>query len=1176
MIRSGSQSAINDPDNEYNINTSMSTTGQIVCNATVKGVGGIYVAIDSFSEDGTTAGGIRMGAIGVQYATADEAKADACKLALAMAEKNRSSRLGFGGCKTVIYVLDKENLTAPPGVEGSPRAQLFKALAVVLGNYLDKLLVGPDMFTARGDLKYLRERCLELYPKMKHCPVPARMMADEDVISISTAWSTFGALEALALEKKWKAPKAAIQGLGNVGGETYKHLVAQGWDVVAYDPMPERMAMVPLDKQREDHAILFEECDILIPCARGGVLNIESVPRLKCKCVAGAANCQIFPEVEQEVHKLLEERGIEYYSEAMINVGGVSFAVHSFTDTLFTYEDSRELGASNMRLMMHERHVVDSYHEDEKRAFYDEVMGAPDNISFGLWKDIDIEISDAPTRAQIAMTNWMWNQAMDLSPELPGTSINYIDLGAGRGGAARHVVTSNKNVTCTCLNLNRNENREARERADAQGLEDKIEIVDGTYDRLPDKMTWQFDGCISQDAFVHAYSKEQAMREALRVTKGGGFMVTSDLFKGEGPFVSAEEFKTFASFYMVNDWQTPAQSVETAVRAGWTDVRYTDFTDEIRVSFQKLLKRVTTVVQSGKYSGTNYDQLLAYRNNLSRRLFQIDEGVFKYGAMILRKPYEVMFLVEPPFAPMKREMIKCTTCLEPDVAAVRMGTDAVVVTIHNKLMADDIAQLPLSVRSVISLSAGLDHIDQIAAKERGILVQQAGRDAIVSSVADFLLATTIFSLRDAFNQMGVRFPEYDWNLSWNAEGVDLCDATIGIVGMGKIAIALCERLRKLTHCRIIYTHDPEKRRGADESRLYLEYASLDTVLKESDVVLPMCSLTSETGGLIGYNEIAKMKKTACLINAARGKIVDTDGLTQALKEGLIRHAFLDTTDPEPLPRGHPLLSLKNVTITPHYATNTSFVRKQLVEDVGKLVMTAFDHKAMGLEDEEKRLRKDLSVAHIITRKYGMDELVWNHCSARLSDGAMLITPGALLFDEVRPEDICRATDNLTADIIHSAVYKARPDIKAIVHLHTPAAVAVSCLDQGFMCLAQESAFFHGKVANYAWQGISDDVGEGPALEASVTQEGLGDCNTLLMRNHGFCTFGRTVAEAWVLAYYFDKSCATQLKVLSSGAKPRLPDPAVLAHAAKQSFLPEFTPGVQEWAALERLAARRPC
>ena len=346
-------------DNEYAINTSMSRTGQIVCNATVPGVGGIFLAIDSFSEDGTTAGGIRMGAIGVQYETVEDAKADACKLALAMSEKNRSSRLGFGGCKTVVYVLDKEILTAAPGIEGSPRSKLFDALSIVLGNYMDKLLVGPDMFTSRGDLRYLRERCIALYPKMRHCPVPERMMSDEDVISISTAWSTFGALLALAQEKKWKAPKAAIQGLGNVGGEVYKHLVAEGWDVVAYDPMPERMAMVPADKQRDPDNILFEPCDILIPCARGGVLSLENIPRLQCKCVAGAANCQIFPEVEHEAHKLLEDCSIEYYSEAMINVGGVSFAVHSFTDTLFTYEDSRELGAHNMRLMIHERSVVE-------------------------------------------------------------------------------------------------------------------------------------------------------------------------------------------------------------------------------------------------------------------------------------------------------------------------------------------------------------------------------------------------------------------------------------------------------------------------------------------------------------------------------------------------------------------------------------------------------------------------------------------------------------------------------------------------------------------------------------------------------------------------------------------------------------------------------------------------
>jgi len=524
-----------------------------------------------------------------------------------------------------------------------------------------------------------------------------------------------------------------------------------------------------------------------------------------------------------------------------------------------------------------------------------------------------------------------------------------------------------------------------------------------------------------------------------------------------------------------------------------------------------------------------------------------------------------------------RPFDRFATCLEPDVGAVRMGTDALAITIADRLPAAAIEQLPSSVRSIISLSAGLDHIDQAAAKARGILVQQAGRDAIVSSVADFLIATTIFSLRDAFNQVGVRFPEAGWDLSWNAAGVDLSEATIGVIGMGKIAIAFIERLRKLTHCRIIYSHDETLRRGADESRLYLEYCTRDQVLAEADVVIPICALTRETTGMIGYEQLAKMKRTACLINAARGKVVDTEGLTRAMQEGLIRHAFLDTTDPEPLPRGHALAALRNATITPHFATNTTFVRQQLVEDVGKMVITAFDHKAMGLEVEEKKLRKDLAVAHMITRKYGMDELVWNHMSAMLSDGAMLITPGALLFDEVRPEDISKCTDNVTAEIIHAAVYKARPDIRAVVHLHTPASVAVSCLDQGFMCLAQESAYFHGKVAHYDWQGISDDVGEGPALEAAVTQPlPNGPCNTLLMRNHGYCTFGRTVAEAWVLAFYFNKACETQLRVLATGAKPRLPDPKVLAHAARQSFLPEFAPGVQEWAALERLAARKPC
>ena len=110
--------------------------------------------------------------------------------------------------------------------------------------------------------------------------------------------------------------------------------------------------------------------------------------------------------------------------------------------------------------------------------------------------------------------------------------------------------------------------------------------------------------------------------------------------------------------------------------------------------------------------------------------------------------------------------------------------------------------------------------------------------------------------------------------------------------------------------------------------------------------------------------------------------------------------------------------------------------------------------AAALEEEEEALRKDLSVAHWLTRHYGMDELQWNHISAKLSTGQTLITPGDRMFDDILPHHLHKSSDNVTADIIHAAVYAGRSDVKCIVHLHTPATVAVSCLKDGFRCLAQ--------------------------------------------------------------------------------------------------------------------------
>jgi len=227
------------------------------------------------------------------------------------------------------------------------------------------------------------------------------------------------------------------------------------------------------------------------------------------------------------------------------------------------------------------------------------------------------------------------------------------------------------------------------------------------------------------------------------------------------------------------------------------------------------------------------------------------------------------------------------------------------------------------------------------------------------------------------------------------------------------------------------------------------------------------------------------------------------------------------------------------------------------------------HEEAAPAGEEAALRAELAVAHRLTRDFGMDQLVWNHISARLADGGVLITPGRRMYSQIGPEDLLKNSNNVTADIIHSAVYSGRRDVHAIVHLHTPSAVAVSCLESGFECMAQHAAVFASRVGYHDWEGVSDDQAEGERLAAAVR----GGVNVLVMRNHGFCTLGKSVAEAWVLAYYFEKSCETQLKVLQAGQTIRAPSSDVMAHAAKQTYLPGFCPGDSEWTALTRLAKR---
>lgn len=143
--------------------------------------------------------------------------------------------------------------------------------------------------------------------------------------------------------------------------------------------------------------------------------------------------------------------------------------------------------------------------------------------------------------------------------------------------------------------------------------------------------------------------------------------------------------------------------------------------------------------------------------------------------------------------------------------------------------------------------------------------------------------------------------------------------------------------------RVMY-YDPLCEDDLYAAEIGAECVDFETLLRESDFISLHTPLTDETYHMINADTLSKMKPNAILINTARGAVVDPEALYQALKDGVIRAAALDVTDPEPLPPDHPLLSLDNLIVTPHIASAT-------VETRNKMVQMAIDNLLAGLNGE---------------------------------------------------------------------------------------------------------------------------------------------------------------------------------------------------------------------------------
>lgn len=268
----------------------------------------------------------------------------------------------------------------------------------------------------------------------------------------------------------------------------------------------------------------------------------------------------------------------------------------------------------------------------------------------------------------------------------------------------------------------------------------------------------------------------------------------------------------------------------------------------------------------------------------------------------------------------------------PKLLEAVVDADAILVRSATTVDAE-VLDAGQNLKIIARAGVGLDNVDVPAATERGVMVVNAPTSNI-HSAAEHAIALLMSAARQV-PAADATLKDRTWKRS-SFSGVELFDKTVGVIGLGRIGQLVAQRLAAFEAKIIAY--DPYAS-AARAAQLGIELVTLDELLERADFITIHLPKTKETAGLIGTEQLAKVKEGVIIVNAARGGLIDEQALADAIKAGKVRGAGLDVFDTEPC-TDSPLFELPEVVVTPHLGASTAEAQDRAGTDVAASVKLA--------------------------------------------------------------------------------------------------------------------------------------------------------------------------------------------------------------------------------------------